>query len=44
MVVVSVIEITPMVPLVLVVRPSSLMARIIEHAAIVRKCEDAGDG
>jgi hypothetical protein len=38
MVVVSVIEITPIVPLVLVVRPKSLMARIIEHDAIVRKC------
>jgi hypothetical protein len=35
--VVSVMEITPIVPLVLVVRPQSLMARIIEHVAIVRK-------
>lgn len=39
MVVVSVIEITPTMPLVLVLRPLSLMARIIEHDAIVRKFE-----
>ncbi len=38
MVVVSIMEITPIVPLVLVVRPQSLMARIIEHDALVRKC------
>ena len=38
MVVVSVIEITAIVPLVLVTRPLSPMARIIEHDAIVRKC------
>lgn len=39
--VVSVIEITAIVLLVLVRRPPSLMARIIEHDAVVRK---SGDG
>ena len=41
MVVVPVIEITAIVPLVLVARPKSLMARIIEHDAIVRKWSES---
>ena len=43
MVVVSVMEITAIVPQVLVARPKSLMTRIIEYVAIVRKC-NVGDG
>ncbi len=35
--VVSVIEITPIVPLVMVMRPKSLMAGIIREEAIIRK-------
>jgi hypothetical protein len=37
-IVISVMEITPIMPLVLVVRPPSLMARIIKHDAVARKC------
>jgi hypothetical protein len=43
MVMVSVMELTVIVLLVMVWRVPSLMARIIEHDAIVRKCENEGD-
>ena len=43
-IVIPVMEITAIVPPVMVVRPKSLMVRIIKQDAIVRKCGAARRG